>query len=404
MAIVVSSTSVYGEGWLSSIALTIRWLTRSAKATIWRGGVCVVARGESEVAEWFCVGALCDDILSCAHELDDGKRDIGIVDSVGLAFLAKKFAQGCGVRLGGKLSAIATNQLNDAGPALRRAHHAADAGAAGGMQELCHGLVCRDHKVLDQVRGAIMLCGFDLVHLAIDDHRVRFNAVELKRALPDTSSAYSACSFILQAQLGLQFRRGGDFRVGSGFALKPRPHLAVGQLGAVVDQGAIDALLLEVSFAVDDEFCDHRGPILVLVQRCQVGRELVGQHGKVSRRGIDGLGLLRGVLIDGSVLPDRCGYVCDADAHPDATGGAYGEFDLIEVARGVVVDGRPQQTAQIAYIGCGFWRSGSANAIYLLLAAWWKVGVESLAHHLGERRCGEVEGMGRHGVPAYHGC
>jgi hypothetical protein len=70
------------------------------KAAIGRGGVCVVVRGESEVAEWFCVGALYDDVLSCAHELDDGKRDIGIVNSVGLTFLAKKFAQGCGVRLG----------------------------------------------------------------------------------------------------------------------------------------------------------------------------------------------------------------------------------------------------------------------------------------------------------------
>jgi hypothetical protein len=30
--------------------------------------------------------------------------------------------------------------------------------------------------------------------------------------------------------------------------------------------------------------------------------------------------------------------------------------------------------------------------------------VKSLAHHLGERRCGEVEGMGGHGVLAYHGC
>jgi hypothetical protein len=29
--------------------------------------------------------------------------------------------------------------------------------------------------------------------------------------------------------------------------------------------------------------------------------------------------------------------------------------------------------------------------------------LKALAHHLGGRRCGEIEGMGGHGVQGYHG-
>ena len=80
-----------------------------------------------------------------------------------------------------------------------------------------------------------------------------------------------------------------------------------------------------------------------------------------------------------------------------------GPFDLIEVARGVVVDGRPEQAAQIAYVARGGGSTGRANVLNLLWGSGLKVGVKSLAHHFGGRRCGEVKRRSEHGVPAYHG-
>ena len=128
------------------------------------------------------------------------------------------------------------------------------------------------------------------------------------------------------------------------------------------------------ALGVHDEFGDHRGAVLVLVERGEIGGELVGQHGEVAGGGIDGLGLMRGVLVDGGVLRHGCRNVGHADAHTDAAGDALGPLDLIEIARGVVVDRGPEQAAQIAHICRRRGRRSSADARTLSLGSGWKSG------------------------------
>jgi hypothetical protein len=54
-------------------------------------------------------------------------------------------------------------------------------------------------------------------------------------------------------------------------------------------------------------------------------------------------GLLRSVLIDWGLLGDERIDIGDADHNFHvAIGGAFGDFDLVEIARSVVVDGRPE--------------------------------------------------------------
>ena len=60
------------------------------------------------------------------------------------------------------------------------------------------------------------------------------------------------------------------------------------------------------------------------------------------------------MLVDRGLLRDEGINVGDADHDFHvAIGDAFGDLDLIEVARGVVVDGRPEQIAQIADVSVG---------------------------------------------------
>ena len=65
------------------------------------------------------------------------------------------------------------------------------------------------------------------------------------------------------------------------------------------------------------------------------------------------------MLVDGSLLGDEGIHVCntDHDLHI-AVGSALGDFNLIQIARGVVVDRGPEEVAKIANIaaGCDLWR------------------------------------------------
>jgi hypothetical protein len=73
-----------------------------------------------------------------------------------------------------------------------------------------------------------------------------------------------------------------------------------------------------------------------------------GSMGKLHDAGVDRGGFACGVLIDGRIFGDEGVHVGDADHDLDAAvGQALGDFDLVEVFRGVVVDGRPEQAAQI---------------------------------------------------------
>ena len=55
------------------------------------------------------------------------------------------------------------------------------------------------------------------------------------------------------------------------------------------------------------------------------------------------------MLIDRGLLRNESIHVRDADHNFDvAIRKALGDLDLIEVARGIVVDGRPQQISQVA--------------------------------------------------------
>ena len=154
---------------------------------------------------------------------------------------------------------------------------------------------------------------------------------------------------VLQFELGLQLRRRRHFRRSRRRAFEPRSHRVVGELCLVANDGAIDIAGTQRAAGIDHEFGDHGGPVHIRQQRRCAGRELIRQHGENGYAGINGGRLPFRMLIDGRIFGDKSVHVGDADHHFDvAIGQALGDFDLVEIFRGVVVDRRPQQTAQVA--------------------------------------------------------
>jgi hypothetical protein len=106
---------------------------------------------------------------------------------------------------------------------------------------------------------------------------------------------------------------------------------------------------LHVPIAIDHKFDYYARAILVLEQGSQPRRQGLGNHGEVAHTGIDGRGLLRGVIVNRRAFAHQGIDIGDSDQHSGCpVGQLLGDFDLIEVPRRVIVDRRPQQVSQIA--------------------------------------------------------
>ena len=90
------------------------------------------------------------------------------------------------------------------------------------------------------------------------------------------------------------------------------------------------------------------------------------------------------MLIDGTGFRDVIVNVSNADQHLDiAVGQLLGDFDLVEVPGGVVVDGGPEQGAEIADVPVGRRLGTGPEVGQFLLHLWREVGIETVFdHHL----------------------
>ena len=138
----------------------------------------------------------------------------------------------------------------------------------------------------------------------------------------------------------------------------------VGELGLVADGGAIDVRGAERRRPPsNDHLDDDRQPVLVLVQRRQVGRELLRQHredlappcrptsccARRARRSRVPFGTSASTSAIATKIWTR------------AAGERLGDRELVEVARVVVVDRDPEALAQIAQSAAGRRRGGPAD-------------------------------------------
>ena len=97
------------------------------------------------------------------------------------------------------------------------------------------------------------------------------------------------------------------------------------------------------------------------------------------------------MLVDGRTGGYARAYVGDSDQYPHAALHPFGIFDLVEIARAVVVDRRPQESAKVLDSAVFPFQGSVLQLLRLLLRRGREIGVEALVLHLAVRGSRQVE-------------
>ncbi len=119
-------------------------------------------------------------------------------------------------------------------------------------------------------------------------------------------------------------------------AVEPRRDGVVRELRTIADDGARQTDVLQRAVGVDRHLDHDREAVRGLVERGEVGRELLRQHGEDAARGVDGRRVVGGVRIDRRVDGDEGVDVGhgDQDLHRPRRAirrGRRGHRELVEV-------------------------------------------------------------------------
>ena len=233
-------------------------------------------------------------------------------------------------------------QLDDPPPALWLAQHAAQRCGAAALQVLRHDCVGRDHEVLDELLGTIVLVGLEVrEHSAVVD-RPRLDGAESQCALLMPQALERLCRAVLDAQLLLHAAHPCDARGRRPRAEEPRGNAVIGEFGAIAHQRAVNVGCRNSAIGRDGHFDDDAEALLVLRERCEVGRQPLGKHRKDLSGRVDAGGIGTGVRVDRGAGSHR--HVDIGDRHQDLdrpVARRLGNGQLIEVARVIVVDRAP---------------------------------------------------------------
>ena len=110
-----------------------------------------------------------------------------------------------------------------------------------------------------------------------------------------------------------------------------------------------------LAIAIDDEFCHYAQLAIHFKQRGCAGGKLFRQHWEVAHAGVNRACLLARMQVDRRAFGHKRIHIGYADQHLRcAVRQLFRVFNLVKIARGVIVDGRPQQFAQVLDIcrGC----------------------------------------------------
>ena len=178
--------------------------------------------------------------------------------------------------------------------------------------------------------------------------------------------------------------------------MQPTADGVISKLRFIADVGAINVTGSYAAVALDYKFDDNGQPVLILEQRGGAGRKLFRQHGKITHPRVDGRSLVRGKSINRGAL--RYERVHIGDGYPYfglSIRQPLSNFQLIEVARSIVINGRPKKLAEIAQVGTGRdLRTVCFQIGKLLLNVRREVGSEApLQHKLSSRRL-QIHGSG----------
>ena len=240
-------------------------------------------------------------------------------------------------------------ERDDAPPAFRRAHDAAQGRDPGLLEEPGRGAVGRDHEVLDQLLGTIRTVGAQLGERLAGEDRPRLDRLEIERPVLVALAPERLRDPVLGPDLYVHARRGGHgLRQGPG-SLEPRGDRVVGQLRLVANARAVDLRAQDQSPGVHPQLDDHRQALCPRVERGEVGGEPRGEHREELRPRVDRRRVVARVLVDRRPLADHRIHIRHRDqGRDDAPPPLFDGGELIEVQRVIVVDRGPGQAGQVA--------------------------------------------------------
>ena len=111
--------------------------------------------------------------------------------------------------------------------------------------------VGRDHELFNERRGAILLDGRNADDLVGNEHRPRLDGFKIERAVLEAVAAHALRGRVLQFELRGEIGVGGHFGRRGGCAFEPRSDAGIGQLRAIVHQGAVDLAIGGGAIGVD---------------------------------------------------------------------------------------------------------------------------------------------------------
>ena len=223
---------------------------------------------------------------------------------------------------------------------------------------------------------------------------MHFAGVNVQRAMLVAQLLERLGNFILQLELRLQFRRRGHFWRSRRRAFQPRSDRAVSELRLIANDGPIHVARTDRAagsrsrtqspppacprFRAETTRPSKALPATSKNCRCRYKR-WSSPWPRADR--------------SGESLRDKRIHIGDAHHHLDAAiGQAFGDFDLVEIARSIVIDRRPKQPAQIAHLigRRQLWRM-RADIRQLLPRRGRKIRLETLRQHDLPRHCLKIE-------------
>ena len=148
-----------------------------------------------------------------------------------------------------------------------------------------------------------------------------------------------------------------------------------------MDARPVDVAADDRAVGADLEVDDERDALLAFVEGGEAGGQLLGQHRKDARRGVDRGRVLLRVVVDGRAALD---YRVDV-GHGDETAHfpaaqVFGDGELVEIARVVVVDRAPEEVAHVAHAAAVV-RGRTVDGVGLFLRGVGEVGGEAALEH-----------------------
>ena len=320
------------------------------EAAVRRGRVRVVAHRESEVAVER-LARTTDRVFTRAKQLDHRQRQIREAHRDRPA--RRRTRNVCSADASGSAGSRSPSfrrEIDDALPALGGVEDAAERREALRVEPGRGDAVGGDHEVFDHRLRAIVVVGPQVgEHVAFED-RPRLQRLQIERAALMAPRVHRLRRAILQADLILQPRHRRDLRRHRRLAVEPCRDAVVGQLRVIEDVRAKNLRVRHVAGGGHRHRDDDREARFAFVERRDVGRQLFGQHREDACRGVDGRGVGARVLVDRRAIRHRRIHVGDRHEDGDrAVRQRLRDRELIEIARIVVVDRRPEMVAHVAH-------------------------------------------------------